>query len=222
MEPDFPDYHNNLGTVLLKQGKCYQASKSFEKAIDLNIYYGEAYYNLALAIILNGIKKDDYDLAQNLEENAIKLLRKSVGFNSTLNNEYFQQGLNALKSKDLDGAFKVLSKGYDKTIRGKFLKNNYYFHLEYLLSNGHLSKEVVVNHIKKIQKLLEINSNYPDLYNDLGMAYAVMAQLYSQHAVEAYQKALKINPEYKTAMKNLKLIQNELKGLKTLLKAILK
>lgn len=222
MAPDFPDYHNNLGMVFLKQGKCYQASKSFEKAIDLNIYYGEAYYNLALAVILNGIKKDDYDLAENLEENATKLLGKSVGFNPILNNEYLQQGLNALRKKDLDNAFKVLSKGYHKVVGGRFLKSNYYFHLEYLFNNGLLSKEVVISHIKKLHKLLETNPNYPDLYNDLGTTYTVLAQLYSQHAVEAYQKALKINPEYKTAMKNLKLTQNELKGLKTLLKAILK
>ena len=31
-----------------------------------------------------------------------------------------------------------------------------------------------------------------------------------------------MNPNYKTALKNLKLTQNELKGLKTLLRAILK
>lgn len=222
LDSAFPDYHNNLGMVLLKQGRCYQASKYFEKAIDLNIYYAEAYYNLALAIILNGIKKDDYNLAKNLVENAIKLLGKSVGFNPAFNNDYLQKGLNALKNKDLETAFEVLSKGYNKAVRGKFPKSNYYFRLEYIFNDDLLSKDVVVNHIKKLHKLLETSPSYPDLYNDLGMAYTVLAQSYCQRAVEAYQKALKINPEYKTAMKNLKLTQNELKGLKTLLKAILK
>jgi len=222
INPDFPDYQNNHGKALLKQGKCFKASKSFEKAIELNVYFAEAYYNLALAVVLNGIKREDYNLAQNLEDNAANLLSKAVGFDPAFKNEYLQHGLDALNSKDLDIAFIELSKGYDTAASGKFPKKTYQFHLEYLFRNDLLREETVIKHIKKLKKLLEIHANYPDLYNELGMAYTVLTQFHSDRAVEAYQKALKLNPEYKIAMKNLKLIQNELKGMKTLLKAILK
>jgi len=222
ISPDFPDYQNNLGKALLKQGKCSRASKSFEKATELNVYYAEAYYNLALAVVLNGIKKEDYSLAQNLEDNVANLLSKAVGFDPAFKNEYLQQALDALKNKDLDITFIELSKGYDAATSGKFPKKTYHFHLEYLFRNDLLREETVIKHIKKLKKLLETHPNYPDLHNELGMAYTVLTQFHSDRAIEAYQKALKLNPEYKTAMKNMKLIQNELKGMKTLLRAILK
>lgn len=219
---NFPDYHNNLGKALLKQGKCLSASKSFEKAIELNVYYAEAYYNLALTLILNGIKKEDYNLALDLEENASKLLAKSVGFDPSFKSEYLEVGLDALGNKDLELAFIELSKGFDEAAAGKFPKKTYSFHLEYLFRNNLLKEETVVKYIKQLTKLLDIHPNYADYYNELGIAYSILTQFHSDRAIEAYQKALKLNPEYKTAIKNFKLIQNELKGLKTLLKAILK
>lgn len=222
LNPDFPDYYNNIGKALLKQGECFKASKSFEKAIELNVYYAEAYYNLAMAMILNGVKREDYNLAQNLEDNAVNLLAKSIGFDPKFKNEHYQKGLDALENKDLENAFIELSKGFDKTTIGNFPKKTYDFQLEYLFRNELLREDIVVKHIKSKKKLLEIHPNYPDLYNDLGMGYTVLTQFHSDRAIEAFEKALKLNPKYKVALKNLKLIQNELKGLKTLLKAILK
>jgi tetratricopeptide (TPR) repeat protein len=222
ISPDYPDYQHNLGRTLLSLGKCYQAYKSFEKAIELNVYFAEAYFNMAMALILNGIRREDYNLAQNLEDNATGFLAKAVGFNPLFKNDHLQKGVDALGNKDLQAAFRSLSRAYDEAIIGKFPKKTYYFHLDYLFRNSLLKEESVIRHIKKLQKLIEAHPNFPDLHNELGMAYTVLAQFHSDRAIEAYEKALKINPNYKTALKNLKLIQNELKGLKTLLRAILK
>lgn len=222
LNPNYPDSHNNLGLALFNLGKCYQSYKSFEKAIELNVYFAEAYYNMALALVLNGIRREDYNLAQNLEDNATGVLAKAVGFNPLFKNEYLQKGLDALGNKDLATAFKMLKLGCEQAISNRFPSKSYYFHLEYLFRNNLLREEAVVKHIRKLQRLLEAHPNYPDLYNELGMAYTVLAQFHSDRAIEAYEKALKMNPNYKTALKNLKLTQNELKGLKTLLRAILK
>ncbi len=222
LNPDYPDYHHNLGRANLKLGRCLQAYQNFEKAIELNVYFGEAYYNMALAVILNGIKREDYGLAQNLEDRATSLLAKAVGFNPLFKNDFLQRGIDALSNRDLPQAYSLISNGYDLACESKFPKKTYYFHLDYLFRHDLLKEDAVVRHIKKIQRLIEKYPNFPDLYNELGLAYTVLAQYHSDRAIEAFERALKINPNYRTALKNLKLTQNELKGLKTLLRAILK
>jgi tetratricopeptide (TPR) repeat protein len=188
----------------------------------LNVYYAEAYYNLAMTVILNGIKKEDFKLSHNLKDRATSLLAKSVGFNPAFKNDYLQNGLDALENNDLDQAFIELSQGYDEAADGGHPKRIYEFHLEYLFRHDLVREDFVIKHIKHLRKQLELHPNYPDLYNELGLAYTVLTQFHSDRAVEAYQKALNLNPNYRTALKNLKLIQNEMKGLKTLLKAMLK
>lgn len=222
LNPEYPDYHHNLGRAYLMLGKCLLAYRSFEKAIELNVYFGEAYYNMALAVIMNGIKREDYGLAQNLEDRATGLLAKAVGFNPLFKNDFLQKGIDALSNKDLQQAYSLISQGYELACESKFPKKTYYFHLDYLFRHELLKEDAVIRHIKKLQKLIEKYPNFPDLYNELGLAYTVLAQYHSDRAIEAYEKALKINPNYRTALKNLKLTQNELKGLKTLLRAILK
>jgi len=222
INPDFPDYQNNLGRALLLQGKCHEAAVALERAIALNVYYAEAYYNLAMVLVLNGMKREDYQLSQNLEERAMAMLAKAAGFNPSFKTQHLQNALESLKEEKHDEAFIELARGYDLAAKGKFPKKTYHFHLEYLFRNDLLREETVVKHIKNLNRQLEQHPNYADLFNELGLAYTALAQFHSDRAIEAYQKALQLNPEYKAAMKNLKLIQNELKGLKTLLKAILK
>ena len=61
LSPDYPDLHNDLGCTYLQLNKCGEAVKSFEKAIELNKYYQNAYLNLATALCLNVMEKEDFE-----------------------------------------------------------------------------------------------------------------------------------------------------------------
>ena len=48
MNPNYPEPHNNLGIVLRALGKLVEAEQSFNKAININLQYASAHYNLTI------------------------------------------------------------------------------------------------------------------------------------------------------------------------------
>ena len=55
--------------------------------------------------------------------------------------------------------------------------------------------------IAQYQKALEINPNYAEAHNNLGIAFLQKGQV--DEAIDQYQKALEINPNYADAHNNL-------------------
>ena len=54
LKPDYAGAHNNLGYVLLQQGKAAEAIIHFRKAIELNPKSAEAHFNLGTALAKSG------------------------------------------------------------------------------------------------------------------------------------------------------------------------
>ncbi len=52
---------------------------------------------------------------------------------------------------------------------------------------------------------METESDYPYIYNNLGVAYENTGQL--RKAKQAYQQAVKIKPNYKNAQQNLERVK---------------
>jgi lipoprotein NlpI len=63
---------------------------------------------------------------------------------------------------------------------------------------------------------------YPDLHNHLGVAYLIQCRNLFLRALDEFRRAIRLNPNYRQAQKNLKLAENEGKGLFILLRALLK
>jgi tetratricopeptide (TPR) repeat protein len=53
-DPNFAEAHNNLGLVLLQNGKPREAQLEFLSAVHLKPQYAEAHFNLALALQQEG------------------------------------------------------------------------------------------------------------------------------------------------------------------------
>ena len=222
LAPNFPDYRNLLGVAYLKLKKSLAAIKEFNKAVELNIYFDKAYFNLGLAFIGNGLYREDYNLAKNLVKNSMDSFEKAILFNPSYETQDYFNGLIALKQGDLQAAFSLLSSVADLntvlTSEDRLLE----MYLRYVHDEAGMTEDGIKRYIERISELLKTNSGYADLHNELGMAYTVMSKFMNDKAIMHFQAALKINPNFAKATRNLKLSQNDLKGFEILLEAIVK
>ena len=222
LSPHYPDFRNLLGETYLRLGKPIAAINQFKKAVENNVYYDRAFYNLGLGYILNGIVKEDFDLAKDLHKTCEESFEKAIAFNPGYINEYYKIGISLLREGKLDEAYEklasVLKNGSADSSFEKLLE----LYISCIFGGNGATEESIKGYIEMIENLLRTNPGYADLENELGMAYTIMGKIMRDKAINHFKKAIEINPDFKKAIKNIKLSENDLRGFEALLEAILK
>jgi len=201
--------------------RCREAVRSFEKAIELNRYYHEAYLNLAIALCLNVVEKEDFELARGLRNRVREVLTKALQLRPSLATDEFRGAIENVEQERYDVAFEVLSKIKEESskVAGNHLSLDLYLILKFNSEN--ISEEEIDRYIERTQRALEANPGYADLQNDLGVLYAAKCKLYIDKARDSFHVALKTNRNFKKAQKNLRLTENDGQGIHLLLRALL-
>ncbi|OGC89759.1 MAG: hypothetical protein A2W25_02630 [candidate division Zixibacteria bacterium RBG_16_53_22] len=222
LAPSFPDYRNLLGIAYLNAGKPVAAIDEFKKAVEQNIYYDEAYFNLGLGFIMNGIVREDFNLAKNLFHNCQEAFGKAIMFNPGYMNGNYEMGINLLGEGKLQQAYEILTAMGREVITHGSEERLLEMYLRYIHGESGMTEEGIKQYVEQISELLKSNPGHADLHNELGMAYTVMSKFLNNKAMEHFKEALKINPNFVKAARNLKLSQNDLKGFEVLLEAIVR
>ncbi len=221
ISPHYPDLHNDLGCGYLRLKKCREAVRGFEKAVDLNKYYHEAHMNLAIALCLNVVEKQEFELSKGLRTRLAGILNKSLELKPSLDTEEFRNALKAVENERYDVVYEILSRIKEDGMRmsENHLSLDLYLILKFNIEN--LSEEEIDRYIETASRAMEANPGYADLQNDLGILYTAKCKLYIDKARDSFQKSLGINKSFKRAEKNLKLTVNDGQGIHLLLKALL-
>ncbi|HEQ98208.1 MAG TPA: tetratricopeptide repeat protein [candidate division Zixibacteria bacterium] len=221
LRPGYADYRNHLGESFLALDSCKRAVIEFDEALKLNIYYGEAYLNQAMAYILNAIRREDFNLFTNQEEMTGKALEKASVIMPDIVDQDFLEGQKFFEQGNLEKAFAKFLTCREKRRQKKDAESSS-FYLKFMLGTGRLNEKMITRRIKSLQNALSNNPHYPDLHYELAVAFTLLGRYIHEKAVEEYKKALSVNPDFERAQKNLKLAENELKGTEVIIKAILK
>jgi len=96
------------------------------------------------------------------------------------------------------------------------------FYLKFMYGGKGKDNRFIASYLDELRREIERHPDYADLHNNLGIAYLIMCRNLFLKALEEFREALRINPTYKKAKKNLKLSENDGKGFLILLRAILK
>lgn len=221
ISPDYPDLYNDLGNAYLTIKHCGKAVRAFERAVELNRYYDEALLNLAVALCLNVMEMDEFELSQGLRQRLRSVFGRILELKPSLDTEDFQEARLAVEEERYDLAHAILCKirEGESPLTGEQLSLELYLVLKF--HSEDLSESDIDIYIDRVTKELESNPGYADLQNDLGLLYAAKCKLYIDKAREAFEESLQLNRSYRKAEKNLRLTENDGQGIDHLLRALL-
>lgn len=219
--PDYPDMHNLLGKIHLKQQKCKPAIECFKRAIELNLYYGEPHLNLARAYLLNTIVKEDYELSRDLDATFLGSLERAEQLDPYLMHDRIEEARGLFRGKDYDGAYGILESAKQPSIRGGIDDIILDLYMMLLYDGEEFQEGEIEKYLDRVREIVDQNPTFADGYNSLGILYTAKCKIYMDRASKAFRKALEINTNYQKAQKNLRLSENDRQGIFILLKALL-
>jgi tetratricopeptide (TPR) repeat protein len=221
LNPEYPDIHNLMGKIYLKQQKCKPAIECFNRAIKLKLYYGEPYFNLARAFLLNTIIKEDYELSKELDDVFMDNLERAAQLDPFLAGESLEEAKRRFREKDYRAAYEDLEAVKTKSIRGGVDDIILDLYLMMLYDGEDLAEGEIEKYLDRVKEIVDQNPTYADGYNGLGILYTAKCKIYMDRASKAFRKSLEINSKYQKAKKNLRLSENDRQGIFILLKALL-
>jgi tetratricopeptide (TPR) repeat protein len=221
LAPGYADLHNDLGAAHLKLEHCREAAASFDRALECNRYFQAALLNLAIALSLNVVLKQDYDISRDLRNRMRRLLELNLQLKPQLDGDDFRAAMTALDAERYDLVYEKLSaiKRDQDTVASTDLSLELYLILKFRAEE--LSEEDIDALIERLKIALESNPGYADIQNDIGVLYAAKCKIFIDKAHESFRQALQTNPSFRKAEKNLKLSGNDRQGIHFLLKALL-
>jgi len=221
LAPTYADLHNDLGVAYLKLEKCRDAVTSFERALQSNRYYQAALLNLATALALNVVLKQDYDLSRDMRTRMRKLLELNLQLKPHLDTDDFREAMRCVDTERFDLVHEKLTAIQREldSVASDDLSLEIYLILKFRADE--LSEEEIDGLVARLKVALESNPGYADIQNDLGVLYAAKCKLFIDKAHESFRLALQKNPSFRKAEKNLRLAGNDRQGIHFLLKALL-
>ncbi len=221
----YADLHNNLGFTYFRINKYQEAINELNRALEINEDYIVATFNLCLVHLKTVVGKiQDSGLATNPEqiEKVKQLLISIKEKGSYFKPQFLDTVLDYLEKNHTDEVIKLLEKAeYEHPeLLGRYLESEFY--LKFMFGGKGKDDEFILDYTNQLKKIISKYPDYADLRNNLGIAYLIQCRNLFLNALEEFRVALKINPEFKKADKNLKLAENDGKGFLILLRAILK
>ncbi len=209
LQSQFADYRNLLGEIYLEAGSCKRAVIELEEAIKRNIYYADAYFNLAIAYILNAINREDFEMYPDLASRTTETLKKAILTNPNYKTSAYDEAIASLASGQLKRACTLL-KAVREEKKEIFRQQKSANSNRFLMYGEGISYNSIIERIDRLEKEIDKNPGYVDLYNELAICYLHQARSSWQRGIDRFKKALEINPQLSQIRRSLDLTEEYL------------
>jgi len=225
--PDYPDVLLWISRVHRQRGDFSRAIQRARTSLEINPDYHEALYDLGLYLI-ESVQSDPKNTELPPPIERVKEARACLLQAAKSSDAYDREGLDAaldlLENRDQwEAAIAEIKKASRvKAVDTRSLVLDGEFYLRFMFADLHKEHRSLDNYIRILEKSINQHPNYPDVRLSLGTAFLIRCWHYYGKALEEYREAVKINPNFQKAKKNLKLLENDGRGFLLLLRAILK
>ncbi len=204
----YADYRNCLGEAYQGTGACRRAIMEFEESIKQNVYYADAYFNLAITYILNEVNREDYNLSGDFATQTIDMLNKAVLIYPYYKCQNYDNAVTYIKDGNPKKAFALLVEiRRDKEERQRREKSSFF--QRFLMYTDWANQNNISDRIAFLKKEIEKNPGYVDLYHELAVCYLHQSKFDWERGVDYLKKALEINPKLKKALKARELAEDQ-------------
>ncbi len=222
----YTDMFNNYGLALLMDDRIADAQEQFKRALRLNRNYLEAHYNMALMYLKSVINHHEqiknpprsvrvqraFEHFEKIHEQNIKVFNVIYDkLKKNLNNNKIKESITILEENR--------SKIFPTNISNLISTN---FYLKFMYGGKGLDGETIKRFEHRLNIALEDNPDYADIWNNLGVIHLIQCRNLFLQALNEFNRALELNPDFEKAIKNKKLVENDGKEFLILLRAILK
>ena len=180
--------HYNLGLAYYHNDQIEKAVAAYQKAIQLNPNFADAYGGLGVIYWRTG----NLDAAIRHCQKAIKIAPENIEFHQNLTRIYWQKG-----------RYDAAAVGYKIILELNPSDENALHHLGLIL----LSKQAYDEAVSYFQKVLQINPDSALTHGALGVAYYKLGE--ADLAIQEFQEVLRLDPRNQNAHEMLKRLGQE-------------
>ena len=222
---NYADLHYNLGVAYFRINKHEKAIQEFTRAIEINKDYIAAILDLCLVYLKSAVEEIQDSVLPPISQRMEKVKQLLINVKTrdqSFKSQYIDAALNHLDKNNLSDVIKSIEKAEHELpeFLDKYLESEFY--LKFMFGGKGKDNEFILDYTTQLKQAINKYPDYADLRNNLGIAYLIQCRNLFLNALEEFREALRINPEFKKAEKNLKLAENDGKGFLILLRAILK
>lgn len=226
MSEKFPDYLNYYGLAYLFLEDYDNSISLFKEAIRLNPNYVEAQFNLGVALYksaLEGAKDPEAVAVPARVSIYLKQVRDLKKYQAFHWRNAFNQLLDLLKDNNHEAIIPQLENFQLRLVDLMSHQEKVYeFYLRFLFGGKEFSLDTIKKYEKYFANTGSEHNHYPDYWNDLGTFNLIKSRGLYLKAMEEFEKALSLAPDFEDARHNLDMITSHEKGFLILLRAILK
>ena len=185
---DIASVHFGLGVICVMQKKIDEALLHFDKATDIYPYDTDSWFNKAVL----------YKETLNIEK-ALEAFQKVAEFGNSMDENVIQaKEILLITSKELNDKNGITIDEFLNA--GRIFKAGF----------DYIEKSQWQKAIDKFQEVIRINHHHPQSYGNMALCYANIGD--KQKALAALDMALELDPSYKPALINKKIIATMSEG----------
>jgi tetratricopeptide (TPR) repeat protein len=224
LNPEYPDILNGIGVVFTKLKKYETAKNFFQKSLRIKPNFSEAQFNLGLLLFLSAFEGSSQNtVIPSRITRSLNEMKKLEMYQNPVWQEKYEQITILIKDKaSMELKKQLLEFQNLLTVRENLSVFMDIFFLRFMYGGKELSEDELDRYEALLQANMEMEGKYADFWNEMGVLHLIQSRNYFKKAQYNFDEALKINPNYREALKSKELINSANKGLLILLRAILK